>query len=96
MVAISGVNAVSCRAAEFVMGRLLGLSALGLYARAASLNGLLWDNIHLVIGRVVFVDLADLRRRGRSLRQSYLRTMDIVTALLWPALAGFAESSLAH
>ncbi len=90
MMAISGVNAMSGRAAEFLMGRLLGLSALGLYSRASSLNGLLWDNIHLVIGRVVFVDLADLRRRGVSLRAGYLRTVETVTALLWPAFAGFA------
>ena len=85
MLAISGVNAVSSRTGEFLLGRLLGLSALGLYSRASSLNSLLWDNIHLVIGRVVFVDLASLRRDGVSLRDSYLRTLDIVTA---PALAG--------
>jgi len=90
MVAISGVNALGGRAAELVMGRLLGLSALGLYARASSLNSLLWDNIHLVIGRVVFVDFADLRRKGVSLHDSYLRTVDVVTAVLWPAFAGFA------
>ncbi|MGI4801190.1 MAG: oligosaccharide flippase family protein [Janthinobacterium lividum] len=90
MMAISGVNAVSTRLAELLMGRLLGLSALGLYSRASSLNGLLWDNIHMVIGRVVFVDLAEVRRRGVSLRETYLRTVEMVTALLWPAFAGFA------
>ncbi len=90
MVAISGVNAISGRAAEFMMGRLLGLSALGLYSRASSLNSLLWDNIHLVIGRVVFVDFAELRRKGVPLRESYLRTVEVVTAILWPAFAGFA------
>lgn len=90
MMAISGVNAISSRTAELLMGRLLGLSALGLYSRASSLNGLLWDNIHTVIGRVVFVDLAALRRNGTSLRVSYLRTVEMVTALLWPAFAGFA------
>lgn len=90
MMAISGVNMVSSRAGEFLLGRLLGLSALGLFSRASNLNSLLWDNIHLVIGRVVFVDLAGLRRGGISLRESYLRTVEIVTALLWPAFAGFA------
>lgn len=90
MMAISGVNAISSRAAELLLGRLLGLSALGLYARASSLNGLLWDNIHMVIGRVVFVDLAELRRTGVPLRESYLRTVEMVTALLWPAFAGLA------
>jgi len=90
MLAISGVNALSTKLAELLMGRLLGLSALGLYSRASSLNGLLWDNIHMVIGRVVFVDLADVRRRGVSLRESYIRIVDMITALLWPAFSGFA------
>ncbi len=90
MMAISGVNSISSRTGEFLLGRLLGLSALGLYSRGSALNSLLWDNIHLVIGRVVFVDLASLRRGGVSLRGSYLRTLEIVTALLWPAFAGFA------
>ena len=93
MMAISGVNTFASRAAEALLGRLLGLSALGLYSRASGLNGLLWDNIHLVIGRVVFVDLASLRRQGVSLRDPYLRTVETVTALLWPAFAGMAVLS---
>ncbi len=90
MLTISGVNTFASRAAEALLGKILGLSALGLYSRAAGLNGLLWDNIHLVIGRVVFVDLASLRRQGVSLRGPYLRIVEIVTALLWPAFAGMA------
>lgn len=90
MLAISGVNTLSTRVAEALLGRILGLSALGLYSRASGLNNLLWDNIHMVIGRVVFVDLAGLRRQGISLRETYLRTVEIVTALLWPAFAGMA------
>src|ERR1019366_8055930 len=38
MLAISGVNMVAYRMAELVMGRMLGLSALGLYSRASGLN----------------------------------------------------------
>ncbi len=88
--AIQGVNLISNRAAEFLLGRLLGLSALGLYGRASNLNNMIWSNIHLVVGRVVLVDLAEQRRRGASLRDSYLRTVDVITALLWPSFAGLA------
>ncbi len=90
MLAISGTNGVFNRAGEFLLGRLLGLDALGLYSRASGLSGLLWNNVHAVIGRVVFVELAETSRRGVSLRESYLRVVEIVTALLWPAFAGFA------
>lgn len=90
MLAISGVTAISARGSEFLVGRILGLSALGLYSRASTLNNLLWENIHLVIGRVVFVDLAAQKRQGVPLRDSYIRIVDIITALLWPAFAGLA------
>ncbi len=90
MLAISGITTISTRTAEFLLGRLLGLSALGLYSRASNLNNLLWDNVHMVIGRVVFVDFAEQKRRGLSLRDHYLRTVEIITALLWPAFAGLA------
>lgn len=90
MLAIAGAGTIATRTAGLIMGRLLGLGAYGLYARASNLNNLLWDNIHLVIGRVVFVDLAARRREGASLRDSYLRIVETVTALLWPAFAGLA------
>lgn len=90
MLAISGVNSIAARTAEFLLGRLVGLSALGLYSRASNLNNLAWENIHLVIGRVVFVDLAAQKRNGESLRASYLKIVEIITALLWPLFAGLA------
>jgi O-antigen/teichoic acid export membrane protein len=90
MLAISGVNAIATRLSEALLGRLIGLSALGLYSRASNLNNLLWDNIHLVIGRVVFVDLAAQKRSGASLRATYLTLVEVLTALLWPAFAGLA------
>lgn len=90
MLAISGITAISARSAEFLLGRLLGLSALGLYSRASSLNNLLWDNIHIVVGRILFVDFAEQRRLGLPLRDHYLRAVEIITSVLWPAFAGLA------
>jgi O-antigen/teichoic acid export membrane protein len=85
---IQGVPALSLRASEFLLGRLLGLSALGLYGRAANLSNMIWANIHLVIARVVMVDLANRKRQGLGIREAYLRTIEMVTALLWPCFAG--------
>jgi len=93
MLAISGVNAVAARASDFLLGRIVGLAALGLYSRASGLNNLVWENIHLVIGRVIFVDLAAQKRSGASLRDSYIRIVDVLTALLWPAFAGLAVTA---
>lgn len=90
MLAISGITSLSQRISDIVLGRLLGLAALGLYNRASSLNTLIWTNVHTIAGKVVFADFAHLHRRGVSLRQSYMRTVTMVTALLWPAFAGLA------
>ena len=90
MLAISGVNVLAGRITQILMGRILGLDALGLYSRASSLTDLLWSNIHGVMTQVIFVELSEQRRRGVTLRHSYLRTVQMVTALLWPAFAGLA------
>jgi O-antigen/teichoic acid export membrane protein len=88
--AISTVNSIAGKISDLSLGRFQGYAALGLYNRAGSLNGLLWDNIHLVVGRVLFVDFAQVKREGRSLRDRYLLTVEMMTGLLWPAFCGFA------
>lgn len=90
MLVVSGINNASQRLSEIVLGRLLGLTALGLFNRANGINGLIWNNIHLAAGRVVLVDYAELHRQGVPLRERYLHTVAIVTGLLWPAFAGLA------
>ncbi len=90
MLTISGVNAAAARISDVLLGRIAGLSALGLYGRAAAMNSLIQDNVYLVIVRVLFVDLAEQVRAGKPLRTSYLLTVEILTGLLWPAFAGLA------
>jgi O-antigen/teichoic acid export membrane protein len=88
MLAINGVNAVATRLSEILLVRFVGLDALGLYSRASGLNNLAWENIHLVLGRVLFVQLASLQKSGAPLRNYYLHVVEVMTALLWPAFLG--------
>lgn len=90
MLTVSAVSGITSRLTDLLIGRLISLSALGLYSRAAGLNGLLWDNLHLIVARVVFVDFAEQHRRGLSLRESYLRIVSMLTGFLWPAFLGLA------
>lgn len=90
MLAISGVSNLGMRLSDIILGRFLGLSALGLYSRASGLNILFWSNLHLLVGRVLFVDFSDTVRRGESLRTRYIATVDMLTAFLWPVFAGLA------
>lgn len=88
--AIHGVNTATSRLSDLILGRMLGLAALGLYGRATNLSALLWFNIHVAVGRVVMVDFAERQRRGDGLRESYLRASEILLGILWPAYAGLA------
>lgn len=90
MLLVSGINSVSQRLAEITLGRIQGLASLGLLNRANGINSLVWNNIHLAAGRVVLVDYARMHREGIVLRERYLHTVAIMTALLWPAFAGLA------
>ena len=90
MLAISGATTIGDRATDIILGRMLGLNLLGIFGRASSLNNLLWDNIHIVSGKVLFVDLAATKRRGQHIREAYIRINDINTVILWPAFLGLA------
>ena len=93
MLAVTGISALSLRLSDVLLARFLGLSVLGLYSRASSVNGLLWTNIHLLIGRVMLVDYADLNRAGVPLRARYMQTIEMITVVLWPAFVGLAVLS---
>jgi O-antigen/teichoic acid export membrane protein len=88
MIVASSVVTLSQRLSEIFLGRILGLGALGLYNRAGGLSNMLWGNIHWLASRIVLVDLANLHRAGVPLRDRYLTTAAIMTAILWPAFAG--------
>lgn len=85
---IGAIANVAQRLSDLLLGRLVGLNALGLYSRAAGLNVLLGDNIHSVIARIVYVDFAERHRRNLPLREAYLKIIAMITGLLWPAFAG--------
>ncbi|TPG49580.1 polysaccharide biosynthesis protein [Roseomonas nepalensis] len=89
----SGLGGFSGRLSDLILAKMLGLSALGLYSRAGSLTGVLWENLHAIVLRVLLVDFAEQRRQGKSLRDSYLHTMRLLTAAFWPPLIGMAVIS---
>jgi O-antigen/teichoic acid export membrane protein len=88
--AISGMHTAGGRITELLIGRMISLSALGLFNRASGLNSLVWQNFANIVSRVVLVDFAEIHRQQLSLRDRYLRTVAVMTAILWPAFAGLA------
>ena len=90
MIAITGVNNLAARTSDFLLGRVTGLVALGLFNRASNVVSLLWDNIHVVMGRVAFAEMARQKRESRSLRPFYLNVVAMTTAFLWPLFTGLS------
>ena len=90
ILAVTSMNRIASKVSEIILGRTLGLASLGLYSRASNTTGQLWDSVHGVVGKVVFVDFANEIRAGRPLRWRYLKVLEIMSGLLWPIFAGAA------
>jgi O-antigen/teichoic acid export membrane protein len=93
MLLINGVNSISLRCSELFLSRILGLEALGIFYRASNLYAVIWSNLHLVFGRVVFSHLAEIKRETSNLRGVYLAINANMTAIMWPLFFGLAVLS---
>lgn len=88
--AISGVSTASARASDFVLGRILGFAALGVYSRASALSNTIYQNFYGSLARALFPRLAEDDRKHVGSAKSYLIGLDVILALLWPLLVGLA------
>lgn len=89
---ISG--SIGTRMPELIIGRLLTMSAVGLYGRAVGLAGQLRMLVGGAIGGVFYPAFARIRDRGDALGPPYLRVVAGYTAVLWPAMAGLAVAAV--
>lgn len=90
IVSISGVAQMAARASDIILARMLGLPALGLYARASSLANLLFANVYGVATGIIFVRLSKELHETGSLHHTFVRALRLITAVMWPLLIGIA------
>ena len=90
MMSITGLANLVNRFTDIVLGRMLGLAALGLYSRASGISALLFQNVYGTATKVVFVQLAKAYRERGVLRDTFLRGIQMITAVMWPLLIGLA------
>lgn len=93
MMSIGGMAGIAARASEILLGHMLGLAALGLYSRASSIAGILFENVYGAITRVVFVKLSEDFRTKGTVRDMFLTSFEMILALMWPAQIGLAVLS---
>lgn len=86
-------GALGTRTPDLIIGKLLTLTAVGLYSRAASLSDQFRTLISGAIGSVFFPAFARIRDRGEDLGPPYLRVCAGYSAVVWPGMAGLALAS---
>ena len=86
-------GALGTRTPDMIVGKLLGMLAVGLYSRATSLSDQFRMLMSGAIGSVFFPAFARIRDRGEPLGPAYLRVVAGYTAVIWPGMAGLALAS---
>lgn len=86
-------GALGTRTPDLIIGKALGMFAVGLYSRAAALSDQFRMLISGAIGSVFFPAFARIRDRGEPLGPPYLRVCAGYSAVVWPGMAGLALAS---
>lgn len=90
MMAAGGIPLVAVRVTELAVAQLLGLAALGIYTRASQLAAIIWDGAYGLSIKVIFVQMAAELRETGAARETFLRATTLLSAVLWPVMAGMA------
>lgn len=94
MMTLYAVAAVGLRSPDLVVGRVVSITATGLFSRATSLAAQLVTLLTGAVGAVFYPAFARLRDRGEDLAGPYLRVTAGFTAVTWPGMAFLAAAAL--
>ena len=86
-------GALGSRTPDLILGKLLTLTAVGLFSRASSLAEQARMLIAGAIGGVFYPAFARIRDSGEPLGPAYLRVCAGYSAVVWPGMAGLALAS---
>jgi O-antigen/teichoic acid export membrane protein len=90
VMSVSGVAILAARLSEIILGRVLGIAALGIYSRASTISNLLFDNLYGTATRVIFSYLAREQRERGEIGGPFLRMLEMLLAVMWPIQVGLA------
>jgi O-antigen/teichoic acid export membrane protein len=86
-------GAVATRSPDLIVGRFLGMTAVGLFSRATALASQLRFVISGAVSGVLFPAFARIRDAGEPMGPPYVKVVAGFTAVTWPAMAGLAVAS---
>jgi len=88
MLATNVVRVVSGRAADFIIGRLAGVGALGIFSLSREIAMLPSSELAAPMNRAVFSGYARLSDDLAALRQGYLKVVSVLSLVVLPAGVG--------
>ena len=77
---------VSAAAPEFIIGRIVGLSAVAYYSRGQGLVKMFRENVLDAIGTVTFSSYSQMNRNGEKPHELLVKSLFFITAVSWPFL----------
>ena len=90
IMSIGGISVAAVRLGDIILGRFLGLDALGLYSRATNLTNLIFQNVYGTATRVIFAQLSAAQRDHDRVSAVFLRGFRIIVGLIGPIIIGLA------
>ena len=90
IMSISGLATLATRLSDLILGRVLGIAALGIYSRASMTSSMIFENVYGTTTRVAFTKLARDYRETGELRPTFLRAIGLILAFMWPLEIGLA------
>jgi O-antigen/teichoic acid export membrane protein len=84
------INMAYNTAPQFLLARMLGFGAVGLYSRAVTITQLFDRLVIQAIGPAIMPAVASQTRAGENLKPIYLRSIALLSALQWPFLISVA------
>jgi len=87
---LAWVSLISDRTANFVLGRMLGATPVGVYSIARDVGFMTTTELVLPICRALFPGLTQVRSRGKDVADAYFRAISATLVLALPASVGIA------
>jgi O-antigen/teichoic acid export membrane protein len=90
MVSVSGAGQFVQHVSQIILGRMLGISILGLYSRATLLANFLFSQLYGTATRVTFAQMSKTYRETGEIKEIFLRSFYIIVSVMWPLLLSLA------
>lgn len=86
MVTVSGAGQFVHHMSHLILGRMLGIDALGLYSRATLLANFIFSQLYGTATRVTFAQMSKVFRETGELKQVFLHSFYVILSVMWPLL----------